>query len=226
MTNYRSHIVESNQFVLYCMAEHRVRPILKSSADHCRRTHSCLHEMGRCMGICHDPSLHDASLHHGEGGRKCLGRKRIELYLKWRAFCSFERNEMMDGIGSTHRGEFRLLAHSYKRRRRDPCHSLTVCFCHGSALEDSGACLREDAGCRRSVIPCWALLVIVGRNEYDYFKHNDGTPIVTFKSSAVVYIQGSDTYVTEKKSKESASQTVEWLPMTMKNPPNYNATSV
>lgn len=165
--------------------------------------------MGRCMDICHDPSLHGASLHHGEGGRKYPGRKRIELYLKRRAFCSFERNEMMNGIGSRRRGEFRLLAHSYKRRHRDPCHSLTVYFCHGNALEDTGACLQEVAGCRLSAIRCWTLVVVVGRNEYDYFNHNDGTPIVTFKSSAVVYIRGSTTYTAEKKGKKSASQTVE-----------------
>jgi len=53
---------------------------------------------------------------------------------------------MMNGIVNRHRGGFRLLAHPYKRRHRDPSHSLDVYFCHGNALE--GAC-RQVAGCRQ-----------------------------------------------------------------------------
>jgi len=70
MKNCRSHTVVSNRFVLGRMEEHQLDPTLKNCVGHYRRTHSYQDEMGRCMNICHDPSLHGASLHHGESEKE------------------------------------------------------------------------------------------------------------------------------------------------------------
>jgi hypothetical protein len=82
MKNCRSHTVVSNRFVHGRTEEYQLGPTLQNCVGHYRRIHSYRDEMGHCMDICHDPSLHGASLHHCESGRKSLGRRHTELYLR------------------------------------------------------------------------------------------------------------------------------------------------